>query len=896
MDAERFGCSRRVFPQAPRVEWSADTNLTTVSWLRGRDQRSDTNHEDGQTDDADDGVLGPNRLGFIIAGFADESVEDGTADEQALWTVEVRDKHARQHVLHLSNVGTPLYIRLAVLYASVRSLAGDRSTFSPATEFLVCPPGTHDVRGRCKTCPSCRSCPLHTYMPVYNSKLYECTPCPWDSPRTLSVGSVGSDLCLPCPEGTYGPQCLPCPGGRPVTNGALGNSSAICRPCPRNTFGISSCTPCPEDRPLTLANVSLTEAACVAAPTKSPTSRPTASPTPQRPVWRFYSSGTSLNLPCPDHAICPPHATVEDIIPEPGYWRTDNRSTIMLECPVPSLCENPVYADALAAQEAVEPFPKRANVSQSGSCEAPYRGAFCMRCEPGYAMNKEWKCVVCSAETTQAHEATKRDTIIALVVSLVVVVGAGAATRCVSLTRPGVARDYPVGDEEDADEDQDEVTSNPVAPPAAVSSAAQGKSSSTFPFAFVSKPSSIQLKHQLQSRRRKTAGCLRTSWHQFEKYLYVKVRIVLSFFQVSIATASALSASPRLYQEFARVFNFVLLNFGDSTQLPDLYCAEEFNHMDKMFVLTISPIVVLAAVWVEFGAAWFWCTLTERHDAARVLLGDMMALSIFVMFLVFPLVTASIYKTFSCHELPDGSFWLRTDFTVSCDTASYRDWAVYAACMAVLYTLGIPFVFWLALRRGEPRISRKLSRGYQLPEYRMYELYELFRKLVQASLIAFMFPGQLSQYASGLLLVLVFVTVLAFERPYKLRNDHLLAIASQLALGLMIGVLLGYQEGSSNATATTAGAMIGISVVVVLLGGMAAAWDMYFGRAHGASGKQAPALSSAGVQSTSEGLTGVADVGTGTRTREDGGQSPPAAESEERREPVSAPPVELGVL
>ena len=68
-----------------------------------------------------------------------------------------------------------------------------------------------------------------------------------------------------------------------------------------------------------------------------------------------------------------------------------------------------------------------------------------------------------------------------------------------------------------------------------------------------------------------------------------------------------------------------------------------------------------------------------------------------VLFLIYPSTSASIFATFQCEELSDGTRWLRADLSIDCDSRTHTGFSVYAALMILVYPIGTPILYFLVL-------------------------------------------------------------------------------------------------------------------------------------------------------------------------------------------------------
>ena len=78
-----------------------------------------------------------------------------------------------------------------------------------------------------------------------------------------------------------------------------------------------------------------------------------------------------------------------------------------------------------------------------------------------------------------------------------------------------------------------------------------------------------------------------------------------------------------------------------------------------------------------------------------------------------------------------------------------------------------------------------LVRSYE-PELFWFEPFDLLRKLVQTTLVSFLFDGEPTQLVLTMLLCLTVIGVTSYFRPYKEDSDDRLAIATQCSIFLMV--------------------------------------------------------------------------------------------------------------
>mmetsp|Transcript_10762 Transcript_10762/g.16361 ORF Transcript_10762/g.16361 Transcript_10762/m.16361 type:complete len:412 (-) Transcript_10762:267-1502(-) len=156
---------------------------------------------------------------------------------------------------------------------------------------------------------------------------------------------------------------------------------------------------------------------------------------------------------------------------------------------------------------------------------------------------------------------------------------------------------------------------------------------------------------------------------------------------------------------------------------------------------------------------------------------------IFIWFclLIFTQGSSVMISFFNCRDFGVVGVYLKGDYTVDCSSDTYKSYAVLAALGILLYPVGIAFLFFAVIRyRDHPlfeRCSMLLYRNFE-PQWRYFELYELFRKMLLTSLFLYVSDPESPSRALYLLIVdIIGLIVLSFCRPYMFRSDDILSSA-----------------------------------------------------------------------------------------------------------------------
>ncbi|CAN0000660.1 unnamed protein product, partial [Laminaria digitata] len=229
---------------------------------------------------------------------------------------------------------------------------------------------------------------------------------------------------------------------------------------------------------------------------------------------------------------------------------------------------------------------------------------------------------------------------------------------------------------------------------------------------------------------------------------------------------------PDVYQDFLDgldVFNF------DLGWVLSAGCVFDIGFHDRLLVSTISPVTALLFLACTYAAA---SLQNVRHKHVSMVL--------LLTFFVYSSVSATLFKAFACEELDGGKNYLRSDYRVECDSSKHRGFQVYAGCMILVYTVGIPALYFgllfrdrevLRLKeadRGEdpPRITSTsgLWKPYK-PSAFYYEVVECGRRILLAGVVVFIYPNTAAQVAVTLMVAFAFILISEVLVPYESRWD-----------------------------------------------------------------------------------------------------------------------------
>ncbi|CAN0246469.1 unnamed protein product [Ascophyllum nodosum] len=154
---------------------------------------------------------------------------------------------------------------------------------------------------------------------------------------------------------------------------------------------------------------------------------------------------------------------------------------------------------------------------------------------------------------------------------------------------------------------------------------------------------------------------------------------------------------------------------------------------------------------------------------------------IVIILLIYSSASSAVFRTFACDSLDDGKMYLRSDYSIECNSPKHKGFQIYAAFMIAVYPLGIPLLFALLLYRNRKALTNTTLRNdsedwaqqsisnlwkpYQ-PSVFYYEVVECGRRVMLTGVVVFIYPNTAAQIA--VILAIAFIFAFASERldPY----------------------------------------------------------------------------------------------------------------------------------
>ena len=134
-----------------------------------------------------------------------------------------------------------------------------------------------------------------------------------------------------------------------------------------------------------------------------------------------------------------------------------------------------------------------------------------------------------------------------------------------------------------------------------------------------------------------------------------------------------------------------------------LGCTIDLNHDHNLLLRTLVPLAILVM------------SMSCRYSLSPGVRDRIVTYNFIIFYLLFPSNSAAIFATLQCETFedhPDQPSFLRSDFSVDCNTLFHQGMMVFAVLMIFVYPFGIPALYTYLLHKH--RKSLWLLRGFEL--------------------------------------------------------------------------------------------------------------------------------------------------------------------------------------
>jgi hypothetical protein len=542
------------------------------------------------------------------------------------------------------------------------------------------------------------ACNLGFYQPFLGvDNETACLKCP-EHATTSNAGATSAEDCV-CVTGF-----VVAPGGRAcVCDAGYGiasiNGEDRCNLCERGKFksrrGNAKCNDCPLSDSTTAAPGAVSSAECVCMQGTYLATLHSASPAP---AGGNASTAASLScLPCggmgePEGVNCTRiGVTLESFPVAPGYYRSVETARVVRQCPTSEAC---LGGDHVGRQ-----------------CRHGQRGPLCAVCADGFYGGGSGN-ALCDECTGSAAFS------IAVPVTLLLLLIAGS----VCLLRFGQKLYERLLADSMEHVDVQKLDLSDEAMESAME-AAIGKLAKRKP----------RLMRAFRFAKRHAAS------------LGVRFKILISLYQVLSGVGIVFKLPvPPLYRSIMNLLSFLNLNLPDMIPLG---CLVPIDFISDLVMKTALPMIVYASLSLIAQVARllgrshraFGGRFRSRRQAASAehtsssmssfVANVCSAASFYLLYLVYPSVSASVFQFFVCETLDGegetGTSYLAADYSIVCYGPRWNAMSLYAAVMVIVYPFGVPLWYAFLLVRERHDLDR--LRRLQIERDDLHEVMQLQR-------------------------------------------------------------------------------------------------------------------------------------------------------------------------
>ena len=692
--------------------------------------------------------------------------------------------------------------------------AGKFASFPGTKLCSSCAPGRYSIDGQSK----CEECPAGTSNPLPGGTLSDCKPC-----LVGEFAPSGSSSCQLCTAGKYANQtgtetCSACPAGFVQPEGG----SEHCNGCNASTYfpttaeGGVLCIQC-EKGSFSNQTSALGNPKCYTCTDIDPNSqiedlqRPTGCMCNEGYYWPANREEIKC-VSCPEGANCANNGTTfETLTALPGFWRANNKSDVFYRCQLRQYCVGGESARTGAS-----------------ACTDNREGPMCGVCADGYYATGGGICAACpdsAGGITWFYFFLVAVVIIVVMWAMLYIIVNSAKHLVQQIIAPEDVKVQIEGVDHFAAEDHEGLTEEQVEElkreaeektaedkqfhvGGALIVANRGKTKkmpwdpdydseeeADMAVGGFHGGSAVNLEEDAAFRDPDNPDILTIHGPPLPKddFTY-KLKILVTFIQITSNLATGLEIQwPSKYKEFVLWLDIANFDFI-ITRASSAECVGGFDYYTKYLIVVLFPPVAMLVILIAylipryFRASWYSDMSATFALRAKINFWRML---LFVLFLIYPSVSATILRLYVCKSFDQDKSYLLADLSVQCHTTRWNNYAYWGALLIPIYPIGIPLFFYVLLRFNYNTLrdlTTKASLGFLYAGYRVetwwFEMADMLHKLFLTSLLAF-FPAE-AQLPVGMVVAFLYMVELLRTNPYLLADDDKLHILAQTEIVLLL--------------------------------------------------------------------------------------------------------------
>ena len=178
--------------------------------------------------------------------------------------------------------------------------------------------------------------------------------------------------------------------------------------------------------------------------------------------------------------------------------------------------------------------------------------------------------------------------------------------------------------------------------------------------------------------------------------LGTKLKILIGFYQIAtkVGTVYEVQLPETVQRLLDRISLVITFGIEIGLEATPLECIGLAGHANKLLFWLLMPLVLAL---VLLGGCAMWIRLRGLAMPRQAVASSGAPLVLYMLFLVYPIVTREAFESFSCYKFQDGSSWLRADVSIECDTEAHAALIRVAVIAIVVYPCGLIVGFGVLL-------------------------------------------------------------------------------------------------------------------------------------------------------------------------------------------------------
>ena len=286
----------------------------------------------------------------------------------------------------------------------------------------------------------------------------------------------------------------------------------------------------------------------------------------------------------------------------------------------------------------------------------------------------------------------------------------------------------------------------------------------------------------------------------------MKFKLVLGFVQVISFVPITFSLIPWPDEMLSLAHGLYMISVDVLSAFGNVCVLHVGFYPRFLFQMCFLPAVYLATWLVYRGVLRFSATRCTKRAAlftAESVRTKASELLFIMTYALYTSVSTTIFRLFKCQNV-QGRWYLTADYRLRCFEGVWYLYASLAIAGIAVYTIGIPLMLFVVLRRNRrylyestcPRdqmhrhaeVKRRLGAVYSdyNPDAYYFDLVDMLRRLLLTGGLIILGESSNTQIFLGALICMAWLCLVLAKRPYRAFWDNALSVASSSGLLLVI--------------------------------------------------------------------------------------------------------------